>query len=78
MKFFAYYISINMAKVFAEVHLQMDRKLEKHYIIYIILSFLIMSLFYVSIYTVAIFIHTKRGHWILLQMIGSYHVVAGK
>jgi hypothetical protein len=28
-------------------------------------------------YTVAVFRHTRRGHWIPLQMVGSHHVVAG-
>jgi hypothetical protein len=28
-------------------------------------------------YTVTVFRHTRRGRWILLQMVVSHHVVAG-
>ena len=28
-------------------------------------------------YTEAVFRHTSRGHWILLQMVVSHHMVAG-
>jgi hypothetical protein len=28
-------------------------------------------------YTVAVFRHTRRGHWTPLQMVVSHHVVAG-
>jgi hypothetical protein len=31
----------------------------------------------VSKYTVAVFKHTRRGHWISLWMVVSRHVVAG-
>jgi hypothetical protein len=34
-------------------------------------------LFYAYEYTVDTFRHTKRGHWIPLQMVVSHHVVAG-
>jgi hypothetical protein len=34
-------------------------------------------LFYLYKYTVAVFRHTRRGHWILLQMVVSPHMVAG-
>jgi hypothetical protein len=34
-------------------------------------------LFHLYEYTVAVFRHTRRGHWIPLQMVVSYHVVAG-
>jgi hypothetical protein len=34
-------------------------------------------LFYLYEYTVTFFRHTKRGHRIPLQMVVSYHVVAG-
>jgi hypothetical protein len=34
-------------------------------------------LFYAYEYTVAAFRHTRRGHWIPLQMVVSHHVVAG-
>jgi hypothetical protein len=34
-------------------------------------------LFYVYEYTVAVFRHTRRGHWIPLQMVVSHHMVAG-
>jgi hypothetical protein len=33
-------------------------------------------LFYVCDYTVAVFRHTRREHWIPLQMVVSHHVVA--
>jgi hypothetical protein len=33
--------------------------------------------FYVCEYTVAVFRHTRRGHQIPLQMVVSYHMVAG-
>jgi hypothetical protein len=33
------------------------------------------DLFILSEYTVAIFIHTRRGHQIPLQMVVSHHVV---
>jgi hypothetical protein len=33
-------------------------------------------LFYVYEYTVAVFKHTRRGHWIPLQIVVSHHVVA--
>jgi hypothetical protein len=39
--------------------------------------YLNIYLFYVYEYTVAVFRHTRRGHWIPLQMVVSYHVVAG-
>jgi hypothetical protein len=32
---------------------------------------------YICEYTVAVFRHTRRGHWIPLQMVVSHHVVAG-
>jgi hypothetical protein len=35
------------------------------------------DLFILSEYTVAPFRHTRRGHWIPLQMVVSHHVVAG-
>jgi hypothetical protein len=35
--------------------------------------YFLKDLFYVYEYTVAVFRHTERGHW----MIGSHHVVAG-
>ena len=35
------------------------------------------SLFYVYEYTIALFRHTRRGHWIPLQIAVSHHVVAG-
>jgi hypothetical protein len=31
----------------------------------------------ISKYTVAVFRHSRRGHHISLQMVVSYHVVAG-
>jgi hypothetical protein len=34
-------------------------------------------LFYGYEYIVAIFRHTRRGHWIPLQMVVNHHVVAG-
>ena len=34
-------------------------------------------LFYVYEYTVTVFRHTRRGHQIPLQVVGSHHVVAG-
>ena len=34
-------------------------------------------LFNVCEYSVAVFRHTRRGHWIPLQMVVSHHVVAG-
>jgi hypothetical protein len=34
------------------------------------------DLSYVYEYTVAVFRHTRRGHWIPLQLVVSYHVVA--
>jgi hypothetical protein len=36
-----------------------------------------MYLFYAYLYTVAVLRHTRRGHWIALQMVVSHHVVAG-
>ena len=39
--------------------------------------FLKVYLFYVYEYTVALFRHTRRGHWIPLQMVVSHHEVAG-
>ena len=39
---------------------------------------LFLELFiYAYEYTVAVFKHTRRGHWIQLQMVVSHHVVAG-
>jgi hypothetical protein len=32
---------------------------------------------YLFEYAVAIFRHTRRGHWIPLQVVVSHHVVAG-
>ena len=34
-------------------------------------------LFHLYEYTVAVFRHTRKGHWIPLQMVVSHHVVAG-
>jgi hypothetical protein len=34
-------------------------------------------LFYICEYTVAVFRHTRKGHWIPLQMVVSHHVIAG-
>jgi hypothetical protein len=34
-------------------------------------------LFYVYKYTIAVFRHTRRGHWVPLQMVVSHHVVGG-
>ena len=39
--------------------------------------FLKIYLFYVYEYTVDVFRHTRRGHWIPLQMVVSHYVVAG-
>jgi hypothetical protein len=41
------------------------------------LFFLKIYLFYVYEYTIAVFRHTRRGHWIPLQMVVSHHVGAG-
>ena len=38
---------------------------------------LFIYLFNVCEYSVAVFRHTRRGHWIPLQMVVSHHVVAG-
>jgi hypothetical protein len=38
---------------------------------------LFIYLFIIYKYTVAVFRHTRRGHQISLQMVLSYHVVAG-
>jgi hypothetical protein len=35
------------------------------------------NLFHVHELTVALFRHTRKGHWILLQMVVSHHVVTG-
>jgi hypothetical protein len=37
----------------------------------------LIYLFYVCEYTVAVFRHVRRGHWIPLQMFVSHHVVGG-
>ena len=39
--------------------------------------FLYLNLFYFYEYTIAVFRHTRRGHWIPLQMVASHYVVAG-
>ena len=39
--------------------------------------FLKIYLFYLYEYTVTVFRHTRRGHWIPLQMVVRHHVVAG-
>jgi len=39
--------------------------------------FLKIYLFYVYVYTLTIFRHTRRGHQIQLQMVMSHHVVTG-
>ena len=39
--------------------------------------YLFTYLFNVCGYSVAVFRHTRRGHWIPLQMVVSHHVVAG-
>ena len=41
------------------------------------LFFFKIYLFHVCEYTVTVFRHTRRGHRIPLQMVVSYHVVAG-
>jgi hypothetical protein len=38
---------------------------------------MLINLFHVYEYTVAVFRHTRRRHWIPLQMVVSHHVVAG-
>ena len=40
-------------------------------------SFFMIYLFHLFEYTVAVFRHSRRGHWIPLQMAVSHHVVAG-
>jgi hypothetical protein len=42
-----------------------------------VIIFLKNYLFYVYEYTVAVFRHTRRRHWLPLQMVVSHHVVAG-
>jgi hypothetical protein len=37
----------------------------------------VIYLFYVYECTIVVFRHTRRGHWIPLQMVVSHHVVAG-
>jgi hypothetical protein len=39
--------------------------------------FRFIYLFYVCEYTVTVFLHTRRGYRIPLQMVVSHHVVAG-
>jgi hypothetical protein len=39
--------------------------------------FILKKLFYVYVYTVTVFRHTRRGHQVTLQMVVSHHVVAG-
>jgi hypothetical protein len=41
------------------------------------LSFFLIYLFNVYEYTVSIFMHTRKGRQISLQMVVSHHVVAG-
>jgi hypothetical protein len=43
----------------------------------VVVVLIIIYLFYVCEYTVALFRHTRRGLQILLQMVVSHHVVAG-
>jgi hypothetical protein len=43
----------------------------------IVFFLLFMYLFYIYKYTVANFRHTRRGHWISLQMVVSHQVVSG-
>ena len=38
---------------------------------------MLVCLFYVYEYTVAVLRHTRRSHWIPLQMVVSHHVFAG-
>jgi hypothetical protein len=40
--------------------------------------FFLKALFYLCEYAVAVFRHTRREHWIPLQMVVSHHVVAGQ
>jgi hypothetical protein len=46
-------------------------------VVVVLLVYLFKDLFYVCEYTVTLFRHTRRGHWIPLQMVMSHHVVAG-
>jgi hypothetical protein len=47
--------------------------------IFMIFKKYILFILYIYVeYTVAVFRHTRRGHWIPLQMVASHHVVAGK
>jgi hypothetical protein len=39
--------------------------------------YLIIYFMYINEYTIAHFRHTRRGHWISLQVVVSHHVVAG-
>ena len=40
-------------------------------------NFLKICVFYICEYTVVVFRHTRRRHWISLQVVVSHHVVAG-
>jgi hypothetical protein len=40
-------------------------------------TFFPLDLFILYEYTVTVFRHTRRGHWIPLQMVVSHHVAAG-
>jgi hypothetical protein len=55
------------------IHLFMYVFLNKIEVLFLFLIYL----FNICEYTVATFSHTRRGHRILLQIVVSYHVVAG-
>jgi hypothetical protein len=52
--------------------MRISRELEELFIYFKIYPFI-----YVYEHTVAVFRHTRRGHWIPLQMALSHHVGAG-
>jgi hypothetical protein len=66
----------------ADIHIDraliyINKSLRKRFFKRFFLKIYLFIYFYSYEYTVAIFRHTRRGHWIPLQMVVSHHVVAG-
>jgi hypothetical protein len=52
----------------------------KFFVVVVVVLFLKIHLFmscYVCEYTIVVCRHTRRGHWVPLQVVVSHHVVAG-
>jgi hypothetical protein len=69
---------LNAEVCFLDATRRMDPTFLSTLLVCIFLKDLFTYLFNEYKYTIAVFRHTRIGHWIPLQMVMSYHLVAGK